>query len=261
MDISSTTTQVENRTLKELNIWHVALLVFVPAILVTAAYVVVGHIPAVQNAVPSLLLFFIMAILILFPIELAVVLRASKKEFGRCSLQSAFTHYQKLPWWQVALFVVLTWGFAGLMTVTIMPLENRLLAPLSETLFSALPTYFDWTNPAILEGYPRATLILMAVVLVLFNGFIGPIIEELFFRGYLTAKINRYGKVAPLIITVFFSLYHLWLPFNNLFRIFAFFPAFYLAWRKKNIYIAIVCHVLSNVFSTTGIVMMIVNAI
>jgi len=242
-------------------IWQVLLMVFIPPSLLMVAYVGIGHLSAVQNAIPALLLFFLLAVLILFPIELSMVLLASKKEFGRYSLQSAFTNYQKLPWWQIALFGALTWGFAGLMTVTILPLENRLFASLSAWLFNLLPAYFDWTNIAYLEQYSRSALILTAVVILVFNGFVGPIIEELFFRGYLTSKISRFGKVAPVIITVLFSLYHFWLPFDNLFRIAAFLPAFYLAWTKKNIYIAIVCHVLSNIFSSIGIILMIISVL
>ena len=240
----------------QLKLWQVLLLVFVPASLITLAYVGIGHISAVQNVMPSLTLFFLLAVLILFPIEILVVLFASKKEFGRYSVQSAFTNYQKLPWWQIALYGVLTWGFAGLMAVTIMPLENMLFAPFSEWLSELLPAYFDWTNFAFLEQYTRSTLILTAIVIFVFNVFIGPFIEELFFRGYLTARISRYKKFAPLIITVLFSFYHFWLPFNNLFRIFAFFPAFYLAWKKSNIFIAIVCHCLSNLFSSISIIIM-----
>ena len=86
------------------------------------------------------------------------------------------------------------------------------------------------------------------------NVFVGPIVEELFFRGYLTAKVSRYGKYAPFIVTVLFSLYHLWLPFNNLFRIAAFYPAYYIAWKKKNIYIAIVFHCLCNLISAISFI-------
>jgi hypothetical protein len=242
---------VENNTTKnsELHMWQVLLLIFVPTTLLTLAYVWVGHISAVQTTIPSVLLFLLLAALILFPIEIAVVLLASKNEFGRYSLKSAFITHQKLPWWQIALFGTLTWGFAGLMVVTIAPLENQLFAPLSAWLTDLMPAYFDWTNIAALEQYTRPVLILTVIGYFILNGLVGPIIEELFFRGYLTAKISRYGKYAPLIITVLFSLYHFWLPFNNLFRIAAFYPAFYLTWKKKNIFIAIVCHVLSNLFT------------
>jgi len=237
--------------------WKVLLIVFVPASLLTLTYVGVGHISAVQKAIPSLLLFFLLALLILFPIELFLVGFASKKAFGRYSLKSAFTSHQKLTWWQIALYGALGWLFAGLATLTIAPIENMLFASISARLSELLPAYFDWTNFEYLENYSRSTLILTAVVLLVFNGFVGPIIEELFFRGYLTAKISRYGKFAPLIITVLFSLYHFWLPFNNLFRIVAFFPAFYITWKKRNIFISIVTHCLSNIFSTISIILMI----
>lgn len=249
MDNQTTSIQKNATASGELPLWQVLLLIFIPTTLLTLAYLIIGHQPAVQNALPSVLLFLLLATLILFPIELMVVLKASKKEFGRYSLQSAFSNHQKLPWWQVALFGVLTWGFAGLMVVTVGSLENRLFAPLSAWLTGLLPAYFDWTNIAALEQYTRPVLILTVVGYFILNGLVGPIIEELFFRGYLTAKINRYGKYAPLIMTVLFSLYHFWLPFNNLFRIAAFYPAFYLTWKKKNIFIAIVCHCLSNIFT------------
>ncbi|NLT40253.1 MAG: CPBP family intramembrane metalloprotease, partial [Clostridiales bacterium] len=59
---------------------------------------------------------------------------------------------------------------------------------------------------------------------------------------------------APLIVTVLFSLYHLWLPLENIFRIFAFFPAAFVAMKKKNIYITIAFHCLCNLFSTAGFI-------
>jgi len=243
--------------LVDLPMWKVLLYIFVPTSILTMVYVGVGQISAVQKAIPSLLLFFLLALLILFPIEILIVCFASKKALGRYSLKSAFTNHLKLPRWQIALFGLLAWLFVGLMTITIAPLENMLFAPVSFGLSELLPAYFDWTNFDYLENYSRSTLILTAVVLFVFNGFVGPIIEELFFRGYLTAKISRYGKYVPLIITVLFSLYHFWLPFNNLFRIIAFYPAFYITWKKRNIFISIITHCLSNLFSTISIILMI----
>lgn len=237
--------------------WQVLFIIFIPTSLLTLTYFGIGHVSAVQKAIPSLLLFFLLALLILFPIEILIVCFASKKAFGQYSLKSAFINHQKLPWWQIALYGSLGWLFAGLMTFTIAPLENMLFAPISNWLSELLPAYFDWTNFDYLENYSKSTLILTAVILFVFNGFVGPIIEELFFRGYLTAKISRYGKFAPLIITVLFSFYHFWLPFNNLFRIIAFYPAFYITWKKRNIFISITTHSLSNLFSTISIILMI----
>ncbi len=238
----------------QLSLGRVLLLIFAPTTLLTLSYLGLGHIPQIQNAMPSFLLFFLLAFLIFFPFELLVVLSASKRKFGRYSLKSAFLRHEKIPWWQIALFGTLSWGFAGLMTVTVLPLETRLFASIAERLTNLLPAYFDWTNIQYLERYSSGVLTLTAIVFFVLNVFIGPIIEELFFRGYLSAKISRFGNYTPVIMTVLFSLYHFWLPFDNLFRITAFLPGFYVTWKKKNIYIAIVLHCLSNLFSTIGFV-------
>ncbi|MDQ0257768.1 membrane protease YdiL (CAAX protease family) [Evansella vedderi] len=231
-----------------LSIWKVLLLIFLPTSLLTLTYLLVGYL--LGDTIPTILIFFLLAMFLLFPIQIFVVIRASKKEYGSYSLKSAFSNYQKLKWWQIFLYAALTWGFAGLMTITIAPLENMLFASVSKQLFDMLPPYFDWSNIDYLLNYSTNILLFTCVMFVILNVFIGPIVEELFFRGYLTAKMSRFGNYTPFIVTVLFSLYHFWLPFNNLFRIIAFFPAFYLAWKKKNIFIAIGFHCLCNAFST-----------
>jgi uncharacterized protein len=242
------------RSQRELSMGTVLVLVFVPPALLMVFYLLLGHQQAVQTAIPSQLLFFLLALAILFPIELAVVLIASKKEYGSLSLKSAFTLHQPLAWWKVALFAVLPWAFMGVMSVTLLPLETALWAPVADRAMDLLPPYFDWTNIDYLRQFPRDVLLLTVGVYVVLNVFAGPIIEELFFRGYLTAKISRFGNWAPLIMTVLFSLYHFWLPFHNLFRIVGLLPAFYLTWKKQNIYIAIVVHCMANLVSTLGFI-------
>jgi uncharacterized protein len=236
-----------------LSLWKVLLLIFIPTSLLMLVYIPAGLL--LQDTLPSLMLFVLLAAVILFPVQLFVVMSASKKEFGSYSLKSAFSNHQKMSWWKIILYGALLWGFAGLMTITIVPLEDMLFAPIAERVSQIIPPYFDWADIDDLRQYSTNILLLACVTIFVLNGFIGPIAEELFFRGYLTAKISRFGNFAPLIITVLFSLYHFWLPFNNLFRIFAFFPAFYLAWKKKNIYIAIVTHVLSNIFSSISYIL------
>lgn len=226
-------------------------LIFIPTILTTAVYVGVG---LVFQTIPSLLLFFLVATLILFPIELAVVLRASKKYYGSYSLKSAFANHKHMPWWKILIYAVVLFGYAGLMSAAISPLERMVAAPLADKLYSSIPTYFNWDNLEYLRNYPKGILLATCVGFIAFNVIVGPIVEELFFRGYLTSRIGRFGKWSPVIVTVLFSLYHLWLPLNNLFRILVFLPAAYVAWRQKNIYIAIVFHCLCNLASTIGFI-------
>lgn len=242
---------VDDLPSRELPTGRVLLLIFAPSLLLMIAYILVA--PLAEVWIPSLLLFFLLAVPLLFAIQLAVILTASKREYGRYSLQSAFSDQQPVAWWKIVLFGALAWGFAGLMSVTVLPLEERLMAPIAERAAALVPSYLDWTDMSALAQYPRSMLLLTVGALFVLNVFVGPIVEELFFRGYLTARVSRFGWFAPVLITVLFSLYHLWLPFQNLFRITAFFPGFYVAWRMRNIYIAIVMHCLSNLVSTIGL--------
>lgn len=226
-------------------------LIFIPTTILTTVYVIIGNL---NQEIPAILLFFLLAVVLLFPIELGVVLRSSKKEYGSYSLKSAFLDYEKMSWWKIIIYGLVLFGFAGLMSATIAPLEQILTAPLSDRLNEILPIYFNWYDLEFLKGYSDNILIITFAIFFLMNVIVGPIIEELFFRGYLTSKISRYGKLAPLIVTFLFSLYHLWLPFNNLFRIAIFLPAAYVAWKQKNIYITIAFHIFCNFFSTISII-------
>lgn len=236
---------------KEISLSKLLCLIFMPTLILTTIYIIIG---CLQNTIPSLLLFFLFAAVILFPIEICIVLYASKKEYGSYSLKSAFSCHNKMNWWKIFLYGSLLFAFAGVMSATIAPLENSLFAPISNRFAQITPVYFDWNNIEYLKQYSKDILLLTCVGYFLLNVIIGPIVEELFFRGYLTSKVSRFGTFAPLIITVLFSLYHLWLPFNNLFRIFVFYPAAFVAWKKKNIYISIVFHCLCNLFSTISFI-------
>lgn len=236
---------------EELSILKIVALVFIPTTILTAAYIFTGY---VQTAIPSLLLFFLLAVVILFPFEVLVVLNASKKEYGKFSLKSAFKCHNKMSPWKIFIFGALLFGFAGIMSITIAPLENNLFAPLFSKFAQLMPEYFNWNNIEQLKQYSKEVLFVTCAGYFICNVIIGPIIEELFFRGYLTSKISKLGAFAPLIITVLFSLYHFWLPFNNLFRMCAFFPAAWVAWKKKNIYISIVFHCLCNLLSTVSLI-------
>ncbi|MFI3257870.1 MAG: CPBP family intramembrane glutamic endopeptidase [Spirochaetales bacterium] len=225
-------------------------MIFAPSLILGTIYFFTGF---AQPPVPSILLFFLLA-MPMFLFQIVVILKESKNTFGSYSLKSAFNNYEKMPFGKILIYAVVLFAFAGIMSVTITPLENELFSHLRENLNQITPEYFNWNNLENIKQYSSSVVAVTCIVYFLFNVFIFPIVEELFFRGYLTSKINRLGFYAPLIITMLFSLYHFWLPFDNIFRIFAFFPAAFIAWKKKNIYIVIVFHCLCNLFSTVSFI-------
>ena len=241
---------------KEMSIVKLLIMTVIPSGIATALYIGAGM--HIQN-IPSLDLFFIIAILTLFPFEVWVVLSANKKKFGKYGLQIAFWDYEKMEWWKIFFYGFVLFGFAGIMSATVAPLENWLLKDLSDKLYSLLPAYFDWNNFELMKKYPKGILIFTSVFYIVMNVLICPVIEEIYFRGYLTDKLKRYGMLAPIIVAVVFSFYHWWLPFNNIFRICIFGVVAVIAYKKKNIFISIVFHCLCNLFSSISFIIALLN--
>lgn len=66
--------------------------IFVPTTILSLSYLILGHF----CNMPYILLFCILDTVILVPIELGMILLASKKEYGEYSLKSAFDGQEKL---------------------------------------------------------------------------------------------------------------------------------------------------------------------
>lgn len=229
--------------------------IFTPTSLLSLFYLWLGHF----TKIPHLLLFCLLGTVILVPIELGIILRASKKEYGSYSLKSAFLGQEKLPVWKVLLIALIFFGISGLLSVFIAPVENQIFADIRTSVLGRLPAGFDWTDFEYLNTFSKPILIATCIYYAFFNILVGPITEELFFRGYLTSHCKRQNGFTPIWIAILFSLYHFWLPFNNVFRILVFAPVAYITYKKKNIYINICFHCFCNLFSVAVFVLAILG--
>jgi uncharacterized protein len=88
---------------------------------------------------------------------------------------------------------------------------------------------------------------------VIIAGFAGPIVEEFYFRGYLLPRLDQFGRTAPLVHAVLFSLYHFWTPWQNPSRIALSWAMAQVTWKTRSIYPAMLAHCVLNtvVWSTT----------
>lgn len=227
--------------------------IFTPTAVLSSSYLILGHF----CNIPHILLFCILGTFTLAPIELGIILKASKSEFGRYSLESAFAGQEKSSLWKTLIIALAFFGIAGLLSAFIAPIEDQVFAEIRNDVLDRLPRGFDWTNYEYLKTFSKPILIMTCVYYGIFNVLIGPITEELFFRGYLTSHYEKQTSFTPIIISVLFSLYHFWLPFNNVFRILAFTPAAYTAYKKKNVYISMCFHCLCNLFSTVSFILVV----
>ena len=241
--------------MNQITVKKTLLYILTPTAVLSLSYLILGHF----CRMPHLLLFCLLGTVTLVPIELGFILSASKKEYGSCSFKSALSGQGKVSVWKTLLIAFLFFSLAGLLSVLFAPLENKLLEPARLSLLSRLPVGFDWQNIDYVKTFSKPVIVITCIYYGLFNVIIGPVTEELFFRGYLTSHFRIQKWFTPILIAILFSLYHFWLPFNNIFRILVFAPVAFVAYKKKNIYISICFHCFCNLFSVIGFVLEVVR--
>ncbi len=239
----------------QLSIKQVISLIFIPAFLLL--FVFVASSIVLREVVPVYLCLLLSISLTIVPFEMAVIGIANKKHDGRFGIKVAFKRHTRIPTLKIILLSFLLFGWAGLMLAILRPLENSFLI---HSVFAFVPDYLYSTNfAAQLAAFPKWMIALTCIFNLILNGILAPIVEELYFRGYLMSRIDRFGNKAPLIINVLFSFYHLFTPWENLTRIVMFFPLHYSVWKNKNLYIGMLTHCLCNLFGAVSLFGLLLN--
>lgn len=227
---------------EQLSMRRVIPLVFIPAILLLSVFIVSSV--ALKDYVPVYLCLLLSIVIIIVPFEIGVIGIANRRQFGKFGLQAAFKRHVPMPMWKIVLTALLLFSWAGLVFALLQPVENSLLI---NSVFKFVPDFlYSTTFTAQLAVFPKWIISLTCIVNLIFNGLIAPIVEELYFRGYLMSRMERFGKAAPFIVAVLFSLYHLFTPWENITRIIAFIPLHYFVWKNKNLYIGMLAHCACN---------------
>jgi membrane protease YdiL (CAAX protease family) len=129
-----------------------------------------------------------------------------------------------------------------------------------DRFFTWVPNWFFLSGPTSqLDQYSHSALLATAILGLALNAIAGPVVEELYFRGYLLPRLSRLKGWAPVCNILLFSLYHLFTPWENLIRIFAITPMIYAVWWKKNINIGIIVHCTGNLIGSIGMLAMVLG--
>ena len=230
------------KTDEQLTMRRVLALVIIPAILLLSFFLVSSML--LKDIVPVHLCLLLSIAVTIVPFELAVIVVANRKQFGKLGLQAAFKRHSTMAWWKIVLLALPLFSWAGLVFTLLQPIENSLLV---HSVFKFVPEFLLSTNfAAQLATFPKWIIAVTCIINLIFNGLIAPIVEELYFRGYMMSRLERFGKAAPLIVAVLFSVYHLFTPWENITRIVALAPLHYVVWKKKNLYIGMLAHCACN---------------
>jgi membrane protease YdiL (CAAX protease family) len=113
-------------------------------------------------------------------------------------------------------------------------------------IFAGLPSWWLVSDPSAILDSPRGLLVVTLVVGLLMNGFVGPIVEESYFRGYLLPRLSRLGWRAPVLNAVLFSLYHFWQPWALVSRLGYVLPYVVAVHRTRSVGLGMVVHCAAN---------------
>lgn len=228
-----------------------------PGVLATLLYVVIAG-PVEQAGFPPIFAFLIAIAVVIVPFELAVVIRAGRREDPNGGWLAAIPFRRPLPvrdWlWLFPLLVVaafLGFGLVGLIEPAI-----------RDSLFGWLPEWFRFPVPLDdLDAYSASTWTITLVFYAAMNVLIGPPVEEIYFRGYLLPRMTAFGRAAPLINVVLFSIYHFWTPWQILSRIAGVLPFAYAVWWKRNIYLGMAVHCTLNAIGTATVAALVMGSV
>ena len=185
--------------------------------------------------------------IVLIPTQLGFLLYAGKKVNGKLSLKNIVLYRKTVPNWQYILygFLIVVWS-----SLCFMILSKSLGGYIAAKFFSWTPEWFVLGNA--FEG-SKTILLATWIMIMVFGNILGPAVEELYFRGYLLPRISRLKGWAPILNAVLFSAYHFWSPWEVITRAIAVLPVSYVAYKKHNIYIGMIAHLILNIISTLSL--------
>jgi membrane protease YdiL (CAAX protease family) len=181
----------------------------------------------------------------LVPMEIGVMLLWSARFTRTRSLSAAIGYRRKgtvVDYVVLPLLLFLCWGVLSIA-----------LSPTSQYLEAHLPTWLPvWaTQEALISGVTSCPPIQRNITLllaVLLSGFVAPVVEELYFRGFLLPRMEHWGWAAPVVNSLLFAVYHFYFPGNVLGIFVAWLPIAYVVQMRKNWRIGAVVHSMINLW-------------
>jgi membrane protease YdiL (CAAX protease family) len=173
--------------------------------------------------------------------ELGWLLWEAHRRTGSWSIVRVLPYRPAPLTWRKGLLVVGLFGWA--LGVSVLGIGTSM----RDSFFSWMP---EWALNPISGSYSApgndTPGVITAVAFLLVLVILGPLVEELYFRGYLMPRMARFGAWAPLVNVSLFAAYHLWKPWDVINLILILAPMVYAVWRLKDIRVGIALHIALN---------------
>jgi hypothetical protein len=191
-----------------------------------------------RHGVPLSLAFTLAVVLVGLPLMLSVL--AVSRRWGGVRYREA------MPVWLFAVLYVGGLALAFALLFGTAPLREYL----AHHVFQWLPNYLlPDAEPAVPS---KRSLVLLALILQLaVDGVAAPVVEELYFRGLLLPRMEKFGLMGPALNALLFTVQHFWQPFNWPLIFLMNLPLAYVVRWRRNIYIAMFLHCSANTIGAT----------
>jgi len=220
-----------------------------PGLIFAGFFFVLSHV-FTQCGLTGYLALLVLIPLCLAPIELGVMRFWSSRFTERKSLMEAVAYRRQgtaAEYIVMPLLLFICWGVLSI-----------LMSPISQYVETHLAIFLpSWTTQEALirsligvSHFQRSITLGLAVIL---SGFVAPVVEELYFRGFLLPRMEHWGWVAPIVNSFLFAIYHFYFPGNVLGIFVAFVPISYIVMLKKNWRIGAIVHSLFNLWGVLSL--------
>lgn len=223
-------------------------LYLVPGILIATFYYLATPIMLTWDF-PSVFTLSLAIMVVLIPVQLGylVIKKSSRNE--QSLLREILDRQQTVSVKNFILYVVVLILIAGLVYGL---LSNSLNQYLKDEVFNWIPSWARILEVETVE--PQQTFTIFA--LFIFGNILGPIVEEIYFRGYLLDRTPGSPVKRSLFNAFLFALYHFWSPWDIVTRTIAVAPYAYVTTRTNNLWIAVAAHVGVNMLSSIPVLLM-----
>lgn len=211
-----------------------------PGVLTATAFYALGSV-VTDAGYPGIAAAIVCAGVVIVGVELTWLLWEARRKTGSWKLAGVLPYRPTRFTWRKALLAValLAWGFA----VAILGIGTSI----KDSFFSWMPNWaLDPLPTRFAETGDTGAQVMIALGYLAFLVFLAPLVEELYFRGYLLPRISRLGAWSALINVGLFACYHLWKPWDAVNLILVLAPTYYMVWRLKDIRLGIAVHIALN---------------
>lgn len=218
---------------------HSVALHLLPGVLIAGIFY--GTAPLLMRAgFPAIAAGMLGAVVGILGLELGWLLYQAHRRSGGFALSAVLPYRPGRFTWRKGLLTFGLWFYGLAASFGLASFKPAVLA----TVFPWMPQWAITPMPRDIAATSSGTVLLVTGLgLLLINVILGPLIEELYFRGYLLPRLHRLGVWAPLLNISLFSLYHFWTPWDFVTRLVMLLPMGYAVWRTRDIRIGIAVHI------------------